>query len=365
MRLLEIGPADRLCIIVPHPDDETLCTGGLLQRARSAGAAIRLVFATRGDKNPWGQALYYRNPIVWTKRSRLRYATMRRTETLLALEKLGLTPNESNITQFLEWHDHDPTRFLLSGNKNALSSIRQSIQEFRPTILAGPSLLDHHPDHSALAVFIRLALHSLPPGHPTPHLISFIVHGRHNAPTELSRSGIALTPEERSAKLKAIECYVSQLVFKPQRFLGFAAEEETFLEESGTLLSSETTPVRRLWVENAYLHLDLRPKARLAFFGWSFGPVKLLLFTVSPQNECRAMTIPIKWRRRRLPLLSWPGRDALGHVEAIPADGGGRISIPLDRLGGAERVFVKLIRRHGYLDEAGWFEAPLIPSGGS
>ncbi|MCB1569830.1 MAG: PIG-L family deacetylase, partial [Xanthomonadales bacterium] len=52
---LELRDSDRLLVVVPHPDDETLATGGLIQRALLAGAALRVVFATDGDNNPWPQ----------------------------------------------------------------------------------------------------------------------------------------------------------------------------------------------------------------------------------------------------------------------------------------------------------------------
>ena len=32
-------PTDRVLVIAPHPDDETLCCAGLLQRAVQSGAA--------------------------------------------------------------------------------------------------------------------------------------------------------------------------------------------------------------------------------------------------------------------------------------------------------------------------------------
>jgi hypothetical protein len=45
------GPLDpsrwkRVLVIAPHPDDETLATGGLLQRSMAAGGAVRVVFVT-------------------------------------------------------------------------------------------------------------------------------------------------------------------------------------------------------------------------------------------------------------------------------------------------------------------------------
>ena len=41
----------RVLVLAPHPDDETFGAGGLIQQAVTAGAALRVVFATDGENN--------------------------------------------------------------------------------------------------------------------------------------------------------------------------------------------------------------------------------------------------------------------------------------------------------------------------
>jgi len=41
--------ADRVLVVSPHPDDESLCCAGLLQQALAAGAAVGIVWITDGD----------------------------------------------------------------------------------------------------------------------------------------------------------------------------------------------------------------------------------------------------------------------------------------------------------------------------
>src|ERR1700722_16913490 len=41
--------SDRVLVIAPHPDDESLCCAGILQRARANGAAVAVVWITAGD----------------------------------------------------------------------------------------------------------------------------------------------------------------------------------------------------------------------------------------------------------------------------------------------------------------------------
>ena len=54
---MSFSPATRLLVVAPHPDDETLGAGGLIQRVRHAGGAVKVVFMTSGDGFPAGVAL--------------------------------------------------------------------------------------------------------------------------------------------------------------------------------------------------------------------------------------------------------------------------------------------------------------------
>ena len=45
----------RILILAPHPDDECLGTGGLIQQALAKGAKVKVIFITNGDNNPWPQ----------------------------------------------------------------------------------------------------------------------------------------------------------------------------------------------------------------------------------------------------------------------------------------------------------------------
>ena len=50
----------RLMMFAPHPDDESLACSIPLQRAGRAEAAVRVVYVTDGDDNPWPQRLLER-----------------------------------------------------------------------------------------------------------------------------------------------------------------------------------------------------------------------------------------------------------------------------------------------------------------
>ena len=46
---VSVERGERLLVIAPHPDDETLGAGGLIQRVVSAHATVRVVLVTAGD----------------------------------------------------------------------------------------------------------------------------------------------------------------------------------------------------------------------------------------------------------------------------------------------------------------------------
>ena len=48
--------AERVAVVVPHPDDEALCCAGVLQRAVDAGMCVRVIIVTNGDHYGDGRA---------------------------------------------------------------------------------------------------------------------------------------------------------------------------------------------------------------------------------------------------------------------------------------------------------------------
>src|SRR6476619_2961058 len=79
----------RLMLIAPHPDDEALACSVILQQAVRAGAAIRVVYVTDGDNNPWPQRALERR---WrlSASDRKSRGKLRRAEALAAMRVLGI-----------------------------------------------------------------------------------------------------------------------------------------------------------------------------------------------------------------------------------------------------------------------------------
>src|SRR5262245_43450761 len=69
----------RLLVFSPHPDDETLGAGGLIQRVLDAGGAVKVVFMTSGDGFPAGVALV-RHTLAPTAQDYRTYGMLRQEE---------------------------------------------------------------------------------------------------------------------------------------------------------------------------------------------------------------------------------------------------------------------------------------------
>lgn len=59
-----LTPKDRVLVMAPHPDDEVLGCGGIIQRAVKMGLPVHVLFLTYGDANPWSSIAYHKWPVV-------------------------------------------------------------------------------------------------------------------------------------------------------------------------------------------------------------------------------------------------------------------------------------------------------------
>jgi LmbE family N-acetylglucosaminyl deacetylase len=207
---------DRLLVFAPHPDDETLATGELIQSARSAGAAVRVVFATDGDNNPWPQRWLERRWRIGAE-ERQRWGARRRREATAALAVLGIDACDS--IRFLGWPDQGLTDALMHGDR-AVDELVDVLSSFAPTHLAMPTLADRHPDHSALRVMLELAL--LRADVECMHL-GYVVHRAVGEGMDQS-----VEPERQQRKQAAMQAYASQMSLSAGRLRELASRRETF-----------------------------------------------------------------------------------------------------------------------------------------
>jgi len=208
-------PFERTLVIAPHPDDESIAAGGLLQRAMGAGAEVRVVFVTDGDNNPW-PLRYLKKKVLINDADRAEWGALRRDESRRALAALSVPPTAA---LFLGYPDRMLTRQARSGDLQALDALRAIIDDFAPTLLVVPSAFDLHPDHRVIAWFAHTAARER-------QIITYVIHG--HPPHERLAFRLDLTAEEAARKRAAIECHQSQLVLSRTRFLSYARPFEEF-----------------------------------------------------------------------------------------------------------------------------------------
>ena len=93
----------RVVVIAPHPDDETLACGGLLQQCERAGAFAKVVFVTNGDG--FGVAVkQFTRKLRVDAADHLRFGSYRQQEALAVTQALQF------LTEGLEENAAHPRR---------------------------------------------------------------------------------------------------------------------------------------------------------------------------------------------------------------------------------------------------------------
>ncbi|HEY4146581.1 PIG-L family deacetylase [Pinirhizobacter sp.] len=209
----------RMLVVSPHPDDESLAVGGLIQAVLDAGGTVDVLLLTDGDDNPWPQRFMERR-IVIDAQGRTRWGTRRRGEVRAALARLGV---EESSLHTLGWHDMDITGCLSRDAAAAVTTISAVITATAPTLMVLPALGDRHPDHGSAHVMARLAARAAA---PDAHIVTYMIHGRMAAGTVAAR--LPLSTAIESGKRKAVLEYRTQLSLSGKRLLGMVQPEETF-----------------------------------------------------------------------------------------------------------------------------------------
>lgn len=340
-------------IFAPHPDDETLATGGLLQQATAVGAPVRVIFATNGDNNPWPQrVIEHRWRIGIT--DQVRWGAKRRDEALAALKCLGIP---STCTVFLGYPDQGLTKLLLTGSQEILIKIASEIANWNPTLLIIPSILDIHPDHNALAVLVRLALAYLGRHQSPLTQLSYLVHPPQRRWTPTDFIYLPLSQEQQLHKREAILCHQSQLKLSRGKLLAFVKDSEKFLPVPEPISLYDRHPIRQVIPSDSTLQLDMVIRILPSLSGRS-----LLYFLGDPPGKgttCLSVKLPVKSAKVDV-------RDVISGTVVTSAlfEGTcwkGKILLPLSVLLPAERIFIKLERRFIFFDAGGWREIS-IPS---
>jgi LmbE family N-acetylglucosaminyl deacetylase len=247
---------DRVLVIAPHPDDEAIATGGVLQVARAAGAACRVLVITDGDNNPWPQRWIEKRWHIGAA-DRARWGAERRSEAVAALQVLGLQPSDVRCFGF---PDLGLTDVLLRGEPALGETLAAQLDEFQPSCLFLPALDDRHPDHSALHVLLQLVLPGI--SGPLPNLYTFGVHGEANAADGVV---LELSEAQRETKRSAIMSHQTQMRLSRRRFVAYARAQEPYRIASVPSVPDPQHPVQ------ADLGADGELRVRIDHSRWRRG----------------------------------------------------------------------------------------------
>ncbi len=260
---------ERVLILAPHPDDEVLACGGVIQQHLIRGDKVNVVLLTSGDAQRLG---------VLAQRNFLKLGEARFAESVKALAYLGL--KEANLcllgypdrglaflwqqywrneSLFRSWYSQvDRVAYshaLFPGapynGQALLNDLQKIFLKLQPTKLYLPHPNDLNDDHWAANAFALFALENLKVREKNFQLahqdrFAYLVH-RHYWPLprgkHLDRAlqlppyittldtvwqSVQLSPEETQKKYVAIKLYKTQLKITDAHLVAFARPNELF-----------------------------------------------------------------------------------------------------------------------------------------
>ena len=345
---LALTARDRLLVLAPHPDDEIVSNSGLILAARAAGAEVRIVWATDGERNPWAQLVHEGRWPAGTE-DRARWGRMRREESRAALRTLAA----ADVGEVrLGLPDAGLTRQWMSGDERLADSLLSVMRTYRPTIVSAPSLFDGHPDHSLMALAADLALARLDDAGPRPRLVTYRVHVAGLTPEPALVLNVP--PAARARKLRAIECLASQLHWRHDELTAFADSVELFDPPDTVIAPRQPHRVRDAWIDGDNLVIDFAPGR------WpNLGPLALLVSCDGGTGPQSRLSVLLPARAGNSPLRDDMRAATTGSAQLSKAGDHWRVIVPLALSAPPLRAFVKVERPSelacGFFDESGWW----------
>ena len=284
----------RLLVVAPHPDDETIATGLLIQQVRAAGGKVRILLLTAGDNNPWPQRWLEQR--VWIRDAdRRRWGDRRREEMRHAMQKLDLP---ASALECMGWPDMGLNACLLQPESMAVSLLAAAIDRFGPNLITLPSIADGHPDHGAAHVLVRLALASRS---AAPQLLTYLVHGQAGHAGFIELEGSRRQVVKKQAALAE---HASQMALSGRRMRRLAMRAERYFAVRA--VSSVVLPWQPPVLLRPWLRLSLVSSAGAQSWSWHKAPLRDLAdggYQLSPTGGMAgrpwfarlATTLPSPW----------------------------------------------------------------------
>jgi LmbE family N-acetylglucosaminyl deacetylase len=215
---LRLQPNERILIIAPHPDDEVLACGGLIQQTLALGDSVRVVYVTSGD-GAWPSVTVITGCLFPRRADYIELGRAREEEARSGAEVLGLAPaalcflgypddglaklwQEHWLTPYASPHTgatqspYDSTDRQYRG-ADVLADLLDVIGSFRPDRVFVPHPADAHPDHWSTALFVETAREVWHRSQtaPFPSVYRYLVH-HPPYPLKLTASDGTLSPPD-------------------------------------------------------------------------------------------------------------------------------------------------------------------------
>jgi LmbE family N-acetylglucosaminyl deacetylase len=282
-QLPPLKPQDAVLVVAPHPDDECIAAGGLIQQALAVGARVHVVYLTYGDNHELAYWALRKIPALTPTQYRSLGET-RRMEAIRGTAALGLKLGDLTFLGYPDagtlhiwettWKNGTSRYHAATGTRtvpyaealnpgspyNAAAitkDIETALRSFAPTIVILPSPLDLNPDHQSAYLYVTAALYDLG---MDPMRYTYIVHQRHFPVPRLYNPLAVLTPPSfvsslpiplRNFRLTASQTdlkHTSILLYRSQTevsyglLAGFCRQNEVFLADRHLGLSSAAAP---------------------------------------------------------------------------------------------------------------------------
>jgi LmbE family N-acetylglucosaminyl deacetylase len=254
-----------LLVVAPHPDDETLCCAGLIQRVLHAGGRVSVVWLTSGDASAFGSLIIEKSLFPEPQKMHA-YGERRMREARAATAVLGVPASgqlflgypDGGLLKLLTQHRADPYRSgftaasavpyagaLFPQHPYTGESLERDfaavLERVQPTLILAPSALDSHSDHRAAGLLTAAATR----GQPAYAVRYWIVHGGEGWPSPrglmpgvplsapplgatLDAAPFELSPGEEDLKLAALGSYETQLRVMQAFLLAFVRTTELY-----------------------------------------------------------------------------------------------------------------------------------------
>jgi LmbE family N-acetylglucosaminyl deacetylase len=278
-----IDANDSVLVVAPHPDDESLCCGGLIDTARRAGAAVSIVWVTNGDGFRWDAMVVERTlrprAGAYVELGRRRAEEARTAAAMLNVPADSLFflsyPDRGVLSLLLDHYYPDtPWRSRFTGEHAVVYNFavregasydgedlerdfHEVLDRVKPTLVLAPSTEDTHPDHRAAGILTWRAMLARGELHNARF---WIVHGgrgwpkprgyRPNLAQTIPPRGVGMDWEQfpldeaaRESKLRAVTAHATQMKVMARVMRSHVRSRELYSRTPQPPLSSCEEPV--------------------------------------------------------------------------------------------------------------------------